>query len=78
MKPVWLIKQLCPKTTGPRLQFERTFSILTSLVYSLRNDDYFPQGLSWIKMPTETLGITITDKKRNKTTNTTFKTESPT
>ncbi len=28
---------------------------------SLMSCDHFPHGLSWIKTPTETLGITITD-----------------
>ncbi len=33
----------------------------TKYIGSLENDDYFPHGLSWIKIPIETLVITITD-----------------
>lgn len=32
---------------------------------SLKNSDYYPHGLSWIKSPMETLGIVFTDTEHN-------------
>ncbi len=39
----------------------------TSFKYigSLKDSDYYPHGLSWIKTPLETLGIVITDNTDN-------------
>ncbi len=36
-------------------------NIMAKYIGSLMSCDHFPLGLSWIKTPTETLGITITD-----------------
>jgi exonuclease III len=46
------------KCAGLKINVEKTQA---KYIGSLKDSDYFPHGLSWIKTPIETLGIIITD-----------------
>jgi hypothetical protein len=59
---VIILLKLFQHSSGLKINIEKTKA---KYIGSLKNNDYFPHGLSWIKKPIETLGIVFTENEED-------------